>query len=255
MAIIHDFKKPNDIKFDRDGFKNSYKHYLLLESDKIKDISEEELNRALDTECESVLELMPEDGLDSLYSDSTCKLCSDDGDVRYAELYATTDLGHDRETQYPGNLFGTKHGYALPVFISCCKRCRRNHRLVSFLPTVIGIFIAFIGFILMCTRSIREPLMAVFNALPLLVYLGIVGLSMLICALVRRFLLDKLGEKTLFNIFEIDKLRYMKAGGWVNLHDENNLSKLMFRNDLPEYMKKPLHADSAADSAATTEDI
>ena len=260
MATIHElseFKKAHDYSaaFDREAFKRRYKKYLMLES-KLSSIPEEELNAALKTECESILSLLPEDGLDSLHTGEICKLCADDGDVRRAELYATTDMGHERENEYPGSLFGAKHGYSVPVFISCCKRCRRNYRLVSFLPTAVGIFIALSGFVLMCVREIREPLASVFAALPFIVYIGVVGVAMLVCALIRGYLLDRLGEKTEFNITAIDKLRYMKVAGWVSLYDEGKTSKLVFHDTLPDYMRdgdsQPLNrsgADSHAEDA------
>ena len=110
--------------------------------------------------------------------------------------------------------------------------------MVTYMPTIVGIVISLATFLLLSDRDIREPLMAVLTILPVVVFLLAVALSMLACALVRRFMLDKLGQKTKFNIFEIDKIRYMKVGGWVNLFDHGNYSKLMFSKRLPWYIPK-----------------
>lgn len=247
MATIHDFKdaiKSANNPEDREIFRTWYKQYLKSGSDRqSKKMSEDELNAALNRECDEVEELMPENGIESLREGKDCKLCADDGDVRRAEYYATTDLGHERDTACSHDHFGTKHGYALPVHISCCKRCRRNYFLITYMPTIVGIVITLAVFLALSSRAVREPLMAVLTVLPLLIFLLTVGLSMLACALVRRFLLDKLGQNTKFNIFEIDKLRYMKVGGWINLYDHGNYSKLMFSKKLPWYVPESEQTD------------
>lgn len=259
MATIHDFpgaKKDSYTKMDSKKFREWYKIYLKLGNDKnYKGIDEAELEAALDRECEAVEELLPEAGIDSLHEGDDCKLCADDGDVKRATAYATADLGHPRETEDESDLFGTRYGHAIPVHISCCKRCRRNYFLVTYLPTIIGIIISLAAFIVISERSVREPLMAVFTVMPVLVFLAAVGLSMLICALIRRFLLDKLGQKTKFDIFEIDRLHYMKVGGWVNLYDESNYSKLMFSKELPGYLPKKDVEENAEETEHDTEDF
>lgn len=185
---------------------------------------------------DGILEHLPPEGVRDLHTSPNCLLCRDE-DKNPTNCFAFTDIGHEEVERDSRRILGrrmtSRKGAFLPIAISCCKRCRGNYRKVAYLPTILSLFISALALVLLSIREIREPLIRVAPYLPVLVFVGAVGVGILVGVLLRRFLLERLSMKTQFDVFKLDKLRMLRLNGWFDIYREKYTSHLVFRPNMP----------------------
>ena len=175
--------------------------------------------------------LMPIELVRCAAESSHCLLCNDDV-KRKRTCYAVADLGHKHPN--PDNSSGiSKGGLLVPVQIASCSQCKRNFTLASYLPDALALLITGIALVLLSIRSIREPLMAVLTALPLIVFIIACILAVTVRYTLRRCLVKKLGKSTKFKISDIGIISRMYGNGWFELYGSNRVISKVYFNDAP----------------------
>ncbi|MBQ9950489.1 MAG: hypothetical protein IJO93_07215 [Clostridia bacterium] len=179
-----------------------------------------------------------------------CQLCADDSDVRTKNIYGLTDFGNvEPKTERSIKLGGERTGTVLPISIPVCKRCRRNYLLVQNLPTLISVTVIALALLFVNLPSVKQslydgnlfvpPVMR-----PFFVFALVTAITVILCAALRRVLIEKLSAKTLFNILEIKTLPFLSKGGWMRLYGNKHFSQVLFAPQKPAYMQFERHDEN-----------
>lgn len=177
--------------------------------------------------------ILPEDGLYDLYTGDECVLCKGENKGKRT-CYALTDLGNPKPERMKRSSIGlkmqTRAGSLIPLQLSCCDDCRRRFRLIEYIvPSLVALF-AVIAVLLVSIRQVSFALKAVWQGLPLALFVGLILVGWIVGRIVRGALVKKYAEFTHLDIFELDKLAWMKAHDWFELvpSKTKGLSKLVF---------------------------
>ncbi|OQB23406.1 MAG: hypothetical protein BWY11_01871 [Firmicutes bacterium ADurb.Bin182] len=193
--------------------------------------NDETLNETM-SDIDTILELMPEDGISDLFESEKCLLC--EGPQNERTCYAMTDLGNPNPRHSRRNFLGMKvplkFGSIIPVQIASCGRCRRNYRTVEYLPVALSILISAAALIFLSILEVSQSLSKIHPIMPFAVFVFFVLVGMGTGRLVRAALIKKLGAVTKFNIFSIPKLGFMREKGWDAIQPNEPVSRLIFGN-------------------------
>lgn len=216
---------------NRERFKKRYENFL-------REGKLHKTEDALENEVRFVSETVPADVLCDIAEGDYCKLCACDSDVRKASCYGMTDLGHEQPAEQSTSKFGT----VLPITVRVCKRCRRNYRLVQYLPTAVGMLIAVAALIIICMPSVNDKILEADFVVPVLmrpfcIFAITLALAILLCTGMRRLLIEKLSKKTVFNIFDVRGMEVLKETGWKKLYQNKHFSEILFSDYAPCYMR------------------
>lgn len=175
-----------------------------------------------------VADMLPDGNVKPLYESETCLLCKDPEDTRSRTCYAVTDMGHKEP---PGTKpsaimlrVKTKVGSIVPLQISCCDRCKRNHRIASFLQMATMIIIMGLGLLIMSRPSVSAQLYEINEAMGLILFVLLLPISYLIGKVLTRAFRLQTGKKTRFDIRELPLIAQMVERGWFPLN-KNTMSE------------------------------
>lgn len=201
-------------------------------------------------EAVRVSEMIDTDAYMTASTSEFCQLCADDSDVRTKNGYGLTDFGNvEPKNGRSIKLGGERTGTVLPLSIPVCKRCRRNYILVQNLPTAISVIVTALTLILVNLPSVKQslydgnlfvpPVMR-----PFFVFAVVTAITVILCAALRRVLIEKLSAKTFFNILEIKTLPFLSKGGWMRLYGNKHFSQVLFAPQKPAYMQFERHGEN-----------
>lgn len=179
------------------------------------DLSESE-HRAL------IEAMLPGGNLKPLYESETCLLCDDEDDIRKRTCYAVTDMGHQEPPgTKPSALMlrvKTKVGSIVPLQIACCDRCKRNHRIASFMQMATMIVIMGLALLVMSRPAVSAKMYEINEALGLILFVLLLPVSYLIGKLLMRAFRTKAGKKTRFDIRDLPLVQQMMEREWFPLN-------------------------------------
>ncbi|MDO4567365.1 MAG: hypothetical protein Q4B99_00235 [Clostridia bacterium] len=191
----------------------------------------------------AVLDMMPEGGMRRFFAGDACVHCV--GEPREKASYGLCDIGRARPDGEERHrvwkaLMGTssRSGYMLPLQTGICERCRRNFRIIGTAPLLALGLISALGVALMSVRALREPLAAVAQILPFVLFLACLGVGTAAYFLLKRLLTKRLSRETRLNVFDIEGMDAFERAGWFELSKGKaphtyEVSSLVF-------MKRPL---------------
>lgn len=218
----------------RNIFKERYKRFLKSSRERI---SAEDLER----EAEQAAELCDCDAYVDATDAKTCCMCADDGDVMPADGYILTDVAHETEAVRDRKIAGMESGIILPIVVPVCKKCRKRHIIVQYVPTLINVAVVALALFLTTNSAVKQKLFeanlfvpAVMR--PFFLFAVITAVTVVLCSALRRFLIETYSTKTIFNPLKIKRLHFLEENGWQRLY-RNRQFKFMFEKKLPEYMR------------------
>lgn len=194
--------------------------------------SAEEMER-IKSEIAFMRGLLPENGIDKLFTGDKCLFCKDEPNDK--TCYALLDIGNKEPAhreKLKQALSGTKDsGSIIPLQISCCDECKKRLSRLGLVRAVFATAVIGATLILMSLRAVHEPLMAVFTALPLVIFLisiavGFVGGSMLQSHYKKEY-----ERKTQLHVMELEEMKGLKERGWFVLYKDEPATKLVFSEE------------------------
>lgn len=191
-------------------------------------------------EAQRVYEQADTDAVIELAESENCVLCADETDIREKDCYGYTDIASAMPESRESNVCGLKSGTVLPLALPACKRCRNNFYVVQFLPTAISTILVALALFLLSREGTKAKLSSMNIPVPyqmrgFCLFVIILALAMLLCAGLRRSLASKLGKKTHFHVFKLEKLLPLKEKGWFKLYENKHCSQVVFSNNAPSY--------------------
>ena len=177
--------------------------------------------------------LLPDGNVRPLFTSETCLLCKDQPQPR--ELYAITDMGHKEPKSKKSSAIGVrvraKVGSLVPLQIACCKRCRKNYRIASYLSLVVMLVVIVLGLLLLSLAPVARALEKAHEATPLLLFIATVPVGWLLGRVAAQAFIKAHSHQTKFDIGEIPFVARMEAAGWFPLYEGKEVSRLVFSKE------------------------
>jgi len=181
-------------------------------------------------DMDEIAALLPYEDLSELFHSDRCALCK--GEAKERVCYAMTDLGNAQPERTGRNFLGMKTkiriGSILPVQVSCCKDCRKKHRMLTYLRLLLPLAAAVVMLVLLSVISIRESLAAINILLPLGIFVLVVGAAVIIALALEKRLYKAYNSETHLNIMEQPHLAKMADMGWFEIQRGRKISQLIF---------------------------
>lgn len=173
---------------------------------------------------------MTEEGIQGLFAGDACALCKKEPNDK--KWYALTDLAHQEPRRKRATILGIarepRAGTVLPIQIACCEACRKRYQMLAYVSPVTGTVFAAAALILMSIRPIREPIAAVVEILPFLIFVAATAIGIAVGALLRGGLLKKYAHVMHTDVMELPILSGMARKGWFELNPDKGMSRLVF---------------------------
>lgn len=184
-------------------------------------------------DLDTIAALLPAEDLSTLFQGDRCVLCR--GEAKPRACYALTDLGNAKPEREGRNFLGMKTklriGSLLPVQMSCCKDCRQNYQVISYLRILVPFLAAVVMLALLSIVSIRESLAARHVLLPLGLFLLVVGAAVVLSRVLEGRLRKRYEKETYLNILEQPFLAKMAEQGWFEIQRGKVSSQLIFAKE------------------------
>ena len=192
--------------------------------------SDEDRAAGIRADIDIIRSNMPEGGIQGLFAGDACALCKGEPDQK--KWYALTDIAHPEPRRKRATVLGIarepRAGTVLPIQIASCDACRRRYQVLSYLSPVIGTVFAASALIILSMRPIREPIAAIAEILPFLVFAAATTLGIVIGTFLRRALLKKYASLMHTDVMEMPILNGMARNGWFELNPDKGMSRLVF---------------------------
>lgn len=177
--------------------------------------------------------LIPEQGIDSLFTGESCLFCKEEPNEK--SCYALLDVGH-KEPQHHEKLKQalsgtTDAGSIIPLQISCCDECKKRLTRLGCVKSIFATAISGLSLILLSLRAVHEPLMNVFTALPLVIFLACIALGIIGGGYLQTQLKRQYEQKTRLHVMDIPQMRGLKERGWFVLYKDEPVTKLVFSSE------------------------
>lgn len=201
----------------------------------------EEKQRAAKEALERLIAAADPDSLEQLYSGDKCLFCKDEPKGK-GECYALFDLAkRDPEGDWTIALGKKKVGVKaadmiLPMQVSCCKKCRKRHRLFDYLPTVAALVIAACGLLVTTNKTVYNSLYDVASWLPAAVMAGAVLVALVVAGVLRSALSKSLAKHMHAAVSEIPEIGALMDKGFYEVVDGKcGVSALVFSDSRREH--------------------
>ena len=203
---------------------------------KLKTEKQESAKKALSR----LMEAAPQEEIEPLYTSPECLFCK--GERNKAEMYGLADLSKpDPEGDWTIAIGKKKLGVKaadmiLPLQISACKSCAKKHRLLAYLPMLIGVIIAAAGLFITTATGVYNALYDVASYVPALVMAGFVILAVIACFAAKLLMQKSFGRKTHLDITEIAELEPFFEKGFKEVADRKlGVSQVVFSKTFREH--------------------
>ncbi|MDL2217984.1 hypothetical protein LJC27_04935 [Christensenellaceae bacterium OttesenSCG-928-M15] len=176
-------------------------------------------------------ELLPEEGVHTLFETEECQLCKGEqrGERAY---YGMLDLGHPEPKREKRSALGikvnTKTGSMVPVQVSTCKKCRNRILMLEYLPILLPLAIGLVTLLLLLIPDISDGMERYNMLMPFAVFAVLILLAMVIAALLKRSLRRQYKKEMHLDFFEIPLLNKLKEMGWIPLTTSGTEVRMVF---------------------------
>ena len=221
-----------NISSSKEKFIKAYTRFLAESGDKkYSDCA------AAEAEAIRVAELIDCDEYMGAAESEYCQLCANDADVKEASCVAKTDVAKDADD----------NTVILPIAVPCCKRCRRNHLIVQYLPTVISVVLIAIALIITNIHPVRDSL---FNAKlfvpptmrPFFIFAVVTAVAVILSSALKKYLKQRYSAQTVFDPLKIKRMSFLSEGEWERLY-KNRQFNMMFDKEMPDYLTEDRHCE------------
>ncbi|MDL2259168.1 hypothetical protein LJC42_08510 [Eubacteriales bacterium OttesenSCG-928-K08] len=175
--------------------------------------------------------LLPPQPMHTLFTGPDCQFCKREHPKQKA-YFGLVDLGHAEPKRTTRNVIGlkvkTQVGSILPVQIGTCKDCRRNMLLLEYLPILIPILSGIVTLLLMMIPAIADSLERIAQIMPFAVFVGVVAISFIVSAMLKKRLRVKYEKETILDVFSIPLITQLRARGWFPLTRNGNVPRVVF---------------------------
>lgn len=214
-------------------FTKWYKSFLKSTNESISD-------EFADAETELVKEHVDCNAYVEATNADKCLFCADENALNGVDFYALTDVGRERDELGTEKIGGRKDAHILPLCLPMCKTCRRNYFLVHTMPTLICTVLIVAALIVSNLNAVKEimykaDIFVPVTMRPFFFFVVVTALTILICALLRKYLSQELSKKTTFSPLKVKGLEFLGENGWKMLY-RNRQYKAVFTRNRPEYM-------------------
>lgn len=196
--------------------------------------SKEEYNGPTEDDIAFVKAMLPDGSVKELFESESCLICNEEALPR--DGYAICDMGHKEPEGTRRSVIGlkvkTKVGSIVPLQISCCKRCRRNHRIASFLSLFTTLIIVGLGIGIMAVPSVAAALYNINEAMSLIIFILLIPAGYFLGRLFALLFKRAMAKQTKFNVLEIPYIAKMAERGWFPLNiNADKEPQLIFSKD------------------------
>lgn len=194
------------------------------------DCDTEEKAALVRADLDAIRTNMPEEGVKGLFTGGECLLCK--GEPLPKKWYALTDIAHAEPRRRRASILGIakepRAGTILPIQIACCESCRKRHLALEYVSPVTGTAFAAAALIVLSIRPLREPVAAIAEILPFLVFIGVTAVGVMAGALLKLRLKRKYARLMHTDAMDLPILKSMADKGWFELNPNKGMSRLVF---------------------------
>ncbi len=185
---------------------------------------------SIKNEIQLMRSLMPKEGIDKLFLGDECLFCK--GEPNEKSCYALLDVGHKEpkhREKLKQALSGTKDaGSIIPLQISCCDECKKRISRLGYVKSTFATVVSGAALLILSLRAVHEPLMAVFTAFPLVIFLVCVAIGIIGGGCLQTRLKRQYEKKTHLHVMDIPQMRGLEECGWFVIYKDEPVSKLVF---------------------------
>ena len=183
----------------------------------------------------TLLSLLPEEGIHGLFSGDECTLCKGEGKGR-RECYGLFDMGHADprpRKKEKLRLFRKKsYGFVIPLQFGCCRDCRRRFQLIGWLPMLVTIVILGAALLVVAQEPVAQALRNVWRGLPLTIMVLAAGLSYLVGKVLTNVLRARFNQRTYMDLKDHPLIQRMLSLGWETIVDDRYPQPIFTRKRL-----------------------
>ncbi len=192
-------------------------------------------NDELVKDVEMFCDLIPEEGLYSLFDTGECQLCKGEEKGKTSS-YALLDMAHKgpEHMHRKWKLFSRETvGFLAPVQFAVCKRCRRKLVALEYIPILMTVLFTIVSLLLVANEDQRRALAgtAIGFGLPLLIVLGCIIVGYVAGRILKLILQNKWQKGTYVNALEHPFIVKMMERGWFPLFNAKK-GKVIFTRKL-----------------------
>lgn len=187
-----------------------------------------------------LMEAAPQEEIEPLYTSCECLFCK--GERNKADMYGLLDLSKpDPEGDWTIAIGKKKLGVKaadmiLPLQISACSKCASKHRMLAYLPMLIGVVIAAAGLFITTATGVYNALYDVASFMPALVMAGFVILAIAACFAAKLIMKKSFGKETYLDVTEMPALRPFFEKGFKEVADrKTGVSQVVFSKTFREH--------------------
>lgn len=152
-----------------------------------------------------------------------CLLCKDSS-KNEAESYACFDIAMPDED-------AEKEVSVTTLEVPCCKACRRRYQITRYFPMFVAALLCIITIAALSVRGVFEFLSAQFFALPIVVMIAMVAISLSVASVIKSLFIRCFSNKTHMNILKTDEYSYLADKGAVEINAKSKMSQPVFSNE------------------------
>lgn len=174
-------------------------------------------------DVETFCELLPEEGLHTLFETDECQLCK--GESRGKKTgYAIVDMAHSEPTdeRKRSRLFGKQRfGFLAPLQFAVCSKCRMKLLFLEYLPMIMTVLFTLIALLFVANDDQRKVLngTSVGFALPLIIIVGALVLGYVLGKVLKMVLSNSWNKGMYVNALDHPFVKAMEEKGWFPLFD------------------------------------
>lgn len=184
----------------------------------------------------------PPEKVAGLYTGDTCLFCKGEDKGR-KECYGLFDLSkRDPEGDWTIAVIKQKKigvkvaDMLLPAQVSCCKDCRRRHRLFAWLPTIVCLVIMALGLFLTTCTGLYKVLYDAAAWLPALTMVIFILLGLAVDLIMKEVMAKRFSAKTYMDVEQIPEVKQFIEDGFKPVGDKKHgVSNVVFSNKLREH--------------------
>lgn len=198
--------------------------------------------------------LLPQEPLHHLFAGEECQLCKQEENKGRRAYYGFVDMGHPEPKRTKRSVIGLKVktdvGSMVPLQIGACSQCRRRMLVLEYVPILIPVLAGLTVLLLLIVPGISDGLERIAQIMPFVLFAGVILVSFVVAAIIKRMLTKKYSQLTRMNIFEIPLVQKMKELGWFPLGKSGNTVKVVFSR---KRMRAGVCTGTPAEATATQE--
>ena len=124
----------------------------------------------------------------------------------------------------------------LPLQVSCCKDCRKRHRLFAYLPTLVALIVIAAGLILTTCTGLYKTLYDIAPWMPALTMVIFILLGVALHYIIRSAMAKAFSKKTVMDVSELPGISELEQDGFYEVAEKKSgVSNVVFSNKFREH--------------------